>query len=54
MLDMPHKYEYTVDLHGDTAPARVVRLIGREKKVLEIGAGPGSIARLLRDHGNCQ
>lgn len=54
MLDMPHKYEYTVDVHGDTAPARVVRLIGREKKVLEIGAGPGSIARLLRDHGNCQ
>ena len=54
MLEIPHKYEYTVDLEGDTAPARIVRLIGREKKVLEIGAGPGSITRILRDHGGCQ
>ncbi len=54
MLAMPHKYEYTVELEGDTAPARIVRLIGREKKVLEIGAGPGSITRMLRDHGGCQ
>ncbi|MEK6804411.1 MAG: class I SAM-dependent methyltransferase [Nitrospirota bacterium] len=54
MLDMPHKYEYTVDLDGDTAPARIVRLIGRERKVLEIGAGPGSITRILRGHGGCK
>ncbi len=54
MLEMPHKYEYTVELDGDTAPARIVRLIGREKKVLEIGAGPGSISRILREHGGCQ
>lgn len=53
MLEMPHKYEYTVDLNGDTAPARVVRLIGYEKKVLEVGAGPGSIARILRDRSDC-
>jgi 2-polyprenyl-3-methyl-5-hydroxy-6-metoxy-1,4-benzoquinol methylase len=54
MLGLPHKYEYTVDLKDDTAPARIVRLIGREKKVLEIGAGPGSITRILRDQGRCQ
>lgn len=54
MLDRPHKYEYIVDLEGDTAPARIVRLIGREKKVLEIGAGPGSIARILRENNDCR
>lgn len=53
MLELPHKYEYSVDLNGDAAPARVVRLIGRKKRVLEIGAGPGSITRILREHGEC-
>jgi 2-polyprenyl-3-methyl-5-hydroxy-6-metoxy-1,4-benzoquinol methylase len=54
ILDYPHKYEYTVDLEGDSAPARVVRLVGRSKRVLEIGAGPGSITKILRDQGDCQ
>lgn len=54
MLDMPHKYEYAVDLNSDTAPARIVRLIGRERRVLEVGAGPGSIARILREHNHCR
>jgi 2-polyprenyl-3-methyl-5-hydroxy-6-metoxy-1,4-benzoquinol methylase len=49
-----HKYEYTVDLSGDTAPARVIRMVGKGKRVLEIGAGPGSITRLLRDSNHCR
>jgi 2-polyprenyl-3-methyl-5-hydroxy-6-metoxy-1,4-benzoquinol methylase len=53
MLEIPHKYEYTIDLDGDTAPARVVRMVGHSKKVLEIGAGPGSITRVLQDYCNC-
>lgn len=48
-----HRYEYSVDLTSDTAPARVVRMVGQGKRVLEIGAGPGSITRLLHDVGNC-
>lgn len=48
-----HNYEYEVDLNGDTAPARVVRMIGQGKRVLEIGAGPGSITRHLKETGNC-
>lgn len=48
-----HKYEYQVDIHGSTAPARVVRMVGKNKRVLEIGAGPGSITRLLREVNNC-
>jgi 2-polyprenyl-3-methyl-5-hydroxy-6-metoxy-1,4-benzoquinol methylase len=49
-----HKYEYEVDLNSDSAAARVVRMVGKGKRVLEIGAGPGSITRLLRDTGQCR
>lgn len=48
-----HNYEYDVVLDGDTAPARVVRMVGQNKRVLEIGAGPGSITRHLHGHGGC-
>lgn len=49
-----HKYEYAVDPTADTAPARVVRLIGTDQRVLEIGSGPGSITRLLTGAGRCK
>jgi len=51
---MPHNYEYTVDIEGPTAPARVVRMVGKSKRVLEVGAGPGSITKLLKEFGNCR
>src|SRR5580704_4260666 len=40
-------YLFPVDPNSDTAPANVLRFVGCEKTVLEIGAGPGSIARPL-------
>ena len=40
-------YRYSVDPASDTAAANVLRFVGLEKKVLEIGAGPGSLARPL-------
>jgi len=48
-----HTYQYDVDLSSDTAPARVIRMTGRGKKVLEIGAGPGSITRHLSGTNGC-
>lgn len=51
--DVKHTYEYAVDLQGDTAPARVVRMVGTHKKVLEIGAGPGSITKHLKHANHC-
>jgi 2-polyprenyl-3-methyl-5-hydroxy-6-metoxy-1,4-benzoquinol methylase len=50
-----HRYAYTVDL-GDEghAATHVVRLVGQRKTVLEIGSGPGSITRYLRDPGQCR
>ncbi|MGZ3423495.1 MAG: class I SAM-dependent methyltransferase [Polyangiales bacterium] len=47
-----HVYEYDVDPNSDTAPARVCRMVGSGKRVLEIGAGPGSITRVLRAQKN--
>ena len=49
-----HNYEYEVDASSDTAPANVVRMVGQSKRVLEIGCGPGSITKLLTQHGQCR
>src|SRR5262245_29634501 len=51
---MGHKYDYEIDLADDSAPARVVRMVGRGKRVLEVGAGRGSITRVLRDKSGCR
>jgi 2-polyprenyl-3-methyl-5-hydroxy-6-metoxy-1,4-benzoquinol methylase len=49
-----HNYEYQVGMDADSAPARVVRMVGENKRVMEIGAGPGSITRLLTSVSNCR
>jgi len=51
--DTRHNYEYDVELDGNTAPAEVVRMVGSNKRVLEIGAGPGSITKHLYEPGKC-
>jgi 2-polyprenyl-3-methyl-5-hydroxy-6-metoxy-1,4-benzoquinol methylase len=49
-----HNYEYQVGMDADSAPARVVRIVGRDKRVMEVGAGPGSITKLLTSVSNCR
>lgn len=49
-----HRYEYTVDITSDSASANVIRMVGSMRKVLEIGAGPGSITRILIEQNQCQ
>lgn len=51
MAHEPHKYEYRV--HSNTAAAKIVRMVGPDKRVLELGPGPGAITRLLHENG-CQ
>jgi 2-polyprenyl-3-methyl-5-hydroxy-6-metoxy-1,4-benzoquinol methylase len=46
-------YVFEIDEDGDTAAANVLRLVGNNKKVLEIGAGPGSISKPLVMRNNC-
>jgi len=48
MTNQRHKYEYKVN--PNTAAAKVIRMVGDDKRVLELGSGPGSITRLLKDN----
>lgn len=54
MSKRKHVYEYEVDLNSDAAPARVIRMVKPGSKVLEIGAGPGSITRHLIGTLGCE
>ncbi len=51
---MAERYRYNVDPLSDTAAANVLRFVGRDRSVLEIGAGPGSIARPLVELNNAR
>ena len=47
-------YRFSFDPDSDHAGAHILRLIGDSKQVLEIGAGPGSIARPLVELCGCR
>lgn len=47
-------YEYEVDVNGDNALAFVIKFVGDNKKVLEVGAGSGMISKKLVDLNQCQ
>jgi len=49
-----HNYEYDFSLDSNTAGAKVLEMVGQGKRVLEIGAGPGSITKYLVEPGKCQ
>ncbi|AWB47566.1 hypothetical protein HYN69_02745 [Gemmobacter aquarius] len=53
MSEKRHTYEYEIDRDSDTAPARVLSMVKPGSKVLEIGAGPGSITRVLVNEKKC-
>jgi 2-polyprenyl-3-methyl-5-hydroxy-6-metoxy-1,4-benzoquinol methylase len=53
MTSKRHNYEYDIDLKSDVAPARVISMVRPKSRVLEIGAGPGSITRHLSGTLEC-
>lgn len=53
MTSKRHTYEYDIDLKSDVASARVLRMVRAKSRVLEIGAGPGSITRHLSGTLEC-
>ena len=38
-------YEYKIKLNGDTSAAAILRFVSEGSKVLDLGAGSGSITR---------
>ena len=52
--DTSLKYDYEFDLAGDSAAANVIRMVRDGCRVLDIGAGPGSITRELKRRKNCR
>ena len=47
-------YRYKFDPNSDVAAANVLRFVGHNRDVLEIGAGPGSISRPLVEVNGCR
>ncbi len=47
-------YDYQEDVHGQNAAAFVCQFTGKNKRVLEIGCGPGSLTKLLQGYGACR
>lgn len=44
-------YAFDIDLESDSTHTRVVHLVGRDRRVLELGPATGYMSRLLRDRG---
>jgi len=53
MSDSLPRYDFDIDPDSDTTHARVVRLVGSGKRVLELGPATGYMSRVFRDRG-CQ
>ncbi|MCW5849510.1 MAG: methyltransferase domain-containing protein [Anaerolineae bacterium] len=51
--DDPFRYSYPIDPDSDSTAARVIRLVGWNKRVLELGCAAGHMSRVLRERG-CQ
>lgn len=48
-----HKYSYTVNTIDGSSGALIMQMIRPGSRVLDVGAGPGSITRLLVEHLGC-
>ena len=45
---MPSKYSYEINLSSDSAAAKLIKLVGTGKKVLEVGCAAGSQSKVLK------
>ena len=48
------RYSYGIDPQGDSTANKVLNLVGRNKRVLELGCGPGMMTRYLREQLDCR
>ena len=45
------RYEYPIDLAVDSTATKLIKLVGHDRTVLELGCASGTMSRVLRDHG---
>jgi 2-polyprenyl-3-methyl-5-hydroxy-6-metoxy-1,4-benzoquinol methylase len=48
---MPGRYAFDIDLDSDSTHARVVRLVGSDRRVLELGPATGYMSQVFRERG---
>ena len=48
------KYDYDFDPAGDGTAARLCRLVGHDKTVLELGCAAGTMTQVLKEHYGCR
>jgi 2-polyprenyl-3-methyl-5-hydroxy-6-metoxy-1,4-benzoquinol methylase len=53
-LNRRTQYRYQVDLSNDSSAAKIIHLIGKEKDVLDVGAGAGIITKILANERGCR
>lgn len=51
---MLKEYVYQIDLNGEETAARFLRLVGRDKAVLEMGCSSGTQTRILKEQLGCR
>ncbi len=49
-----YKYDTVVDLNGNTCHTKIIKMVGFEKEVLDIGCATGYIARALKENFHCR
>lgn len=47
-------YNYVIDLKDDSTATRVVRMVGKDKNVLELGCAYGVMTKALVEHNKCR
>lgn len=54
MTQAASRYDYQFDPAGDSTAARVCRLVGADRKVLEVGCAAGAMSAVLSRHYGCR
>lgn len=47
------RYDYQFDPDDDSTPAQICRLVGSQRRVLELGCAGGAMSRVLQQHYQC-
>ena len=51
--DKKFKYAYDIDLNDDSTASKLLKLVGTNKQVLELGCGPGHMSKVMKEQLAC-